>query len=79
MSQVFDLIRFFYLPYESTGFAPAGTKLFDEQRRLVHDPDQLRQRMRLYEAVCLSSFAAQPTNRFRGLILTSDKLSKPFA
>ena len=79
MSQVFGLVRFSYLPAESTGFALTGDRRFDERRRLVHDPTRLQQRMRLFERICLPSLAAQPTDRFAGLVLTSDKLPKPFA
>ena len=35
--------------------------------------------MRLFEAICLPSFAAQPADRFAGVILTSDNMPKPFA
>ena len=79
MSQVFGLVRFSYLPAESTGFALTGNRQFDERRRIVHDPARLQQRMRLFEAICLPSLAAQPSDRFAGLVLTSDKLPKPFA
>ena len=34
--------------------------------------------MRLFETICLPSLAAKPADRFTGLILTSDKLPKPF-
>ena len=50
-----------------------------ERKSLVHDPERLRKRMRLFEAICLPSLAAQPADRFAGVILTSDKMPKPFA
>ena len=79
MSRVFGLVRFSYIPDESTDFVRTRNKRMDERQSLVHDPERLRKRIRLFEAICLPSLAAQPADRFTGLILTSDKLPKPFA
>ena len=79
MSCVIDLVRFSCIPDESTDFVRTWNKRMDERQSLVRNPEQLKKRMRLFEAVCPSSLAAQSADRFSGVILTSDKLPEPFA
>ena len=79
MSSVIGLVRFSYIPDESTDYVRTWNMRLDERQRLVHDPERLRKRMRLFETICLPSLAAQPADRFTGLILASDKLPSPFS
>lgn len=51
----------------------------EKRRRMAGDPKRLRIRERLFEAICLPSLAAQPADRFTGLVLASDELPEPFA
>ena len=79
MSRVIGLVRFSCIQNESTDFVRTLNKQMDERIASVHDPERLKKRMRLFEAICLPSLATQPADRFTGVILTSDKMPKPFA
>ena len=79
MSLVFGLVRHNHVFADSTEFSRSRNKSLEERRRMARDPKRLRIRARIFETVCLPSLAAQPADRFTGLILTSDNLPKPFA
>ena len=79
MSLVFGLVRHSHIFEDSTELYRSRNKTLEERRRLARDPKRLRNRSRLFEAICLPSLAAQPADRFTGLILTSDELPELFA
>ena len=64
MSRVIGLVRFSYIPDESTDYVRTWNMRLDERQSIVHDPERLRKRMRLFETICLPSLAAQPADRF---------------
>ena len=51
----------------------------DERQSLVHDPERLKKRMRLFEAICLTSLTVRSADHIAEVILTSDKPPEPFA
>ena len=79
MSLVFGLVRHNHVFDDSAVSPPARNKSLEDLRRMARNPKRLRNSARIFEAICLPSLAAQSADRFTGLILTSDKLPKPFA
>ena len=78
MASIFGLVRFSYLTLKNRGFATSKDMPLDRRAQLLFAPRRMEKRFKLFTNFCLPSLAAQPKDRFCGVLLGSTLMPEEY-